>query len=235
MRSSSGLSTCARAHRPRVEDDRAHLRRPGHVGEVGRAQLVGRAPAGELDLRGLDPRRHAAGRDPLLEEHLPLDALGEALQGGRPVPQRAQDAVADGEVVLEDVALGVTLLREETLSGLVSRTAWPATSISSAFRVAMCQTINPGYDEGRPGAPAGRLSERGMVEVRRSPGLPKQALVEEVRSVRSGGATPAGVPERGPATGEQDSAHGDRRGHRCAGERQRAGRDAAARADRGPG
>src|SRR5688572_24505324 len=43
------------AYRPGVEDDRAELGGPGHVAEIDRAQLVGRAPAREPDLGRLHP------------------------------------------------------------------------------------------------------------------------------------------------------------------------------------
>jgi hypothetical protein len=85
------------------------------VGQVGRAQLVGRAPAREGDGRALHPRGYAPGRDALLEEHLALDAVREALEGGRAVVEGAHDPVADRQVVLEDVPLGVTPLREDDL------------------------------------------------------------------------------------------------------------------------
>src|SRR5205814_1388352 len=58
------------------------------------------------------PRRDAPGRDPLLVERLPVDALREALQRGRPLVERPQDPVAHREVVAEDVTFGEAALRE---------------------------------------------------------------------------------------------------------------------------
>src|SRR5205814_837713 len=78
--------------------------------EIRRAQLVGGTAARERDRRGPDPRRYAARGYPLLEERLAAHALGEALQGRRPLVQRPQDAVTDRDVVLDHVALGVPLL-----------------------------------------------------------------------------------------------------------------------------
>jgi hypothetical protein len=101
--------------RPRVEDDGAHLGRPGHVGKVGWAQLVRRAPAREGDGCAFHPRGYAASGDAFLEEHLALDAVREALEGGRAVVEGAHDAVADCQVVLEDVPLGVAGLGEDDL------------------------------------------------------------------------------------------------------------------------
>jgi hypothetical protein len=103
--------------RPRVEDDGTHLRGPRDVGQVRGAQLVGGPAARERDPGGLDPRRHPARRHPFLVEGLPVDAVREALQGGRPVPQRAHDPVTDGQIVREDVLLGIAALREHHLVG----------------------------------------------------------------------------------------------------------------------
>ena len=57
------------AHRPRVERDRAHLRRPADDGDLGRADLVGVPARRERDPRGLDVVR-SAPRDALLEERV---------------------------------------------------------------------------------------------------------------------------------------------------------------------
>ena len=117
MRSSSGWSTSSSANRPRVEGDRAHLRRPADDGHLGRADLVGVAPRRELDPRGLHVVR-GSPRDALLKEGvaaalLPgreddarVHALGPALERRRPSLERAHDAVLDREVVADDVELG---------------------------------------------------------------------------------------------------------------------------------
>ena len=104
------------AHRPRVERDRPHLRRPADDGHLGRADLVGVAAGGELDARGLDVVRGALG-DALLEERVAaallarrdddpgVDALRPALERRRPPRERAHDAVLDRQVVVDDVEL----------------------------------------------------------------------------------------------------------------------------------
>ena len=104
------------AHRPRVEGDRAHLRRPGDDRDLGGADLVGVAPRRELDPRGLHVVRRAL-RDALLEEGVAaallarrqddvrMHALRPALERRRPPRERAHDAVLDGDVVLDDVEL----------------------------------------------------------------------------------------------------------------------------------
>ena len=49
-----GMVDVGVAHRPGVERDRPHLRRPADDRHLGRADLVGVAAGGELDPRGLD-------------------------------------------------------------------------------------------------------------------------------------------------------------------------------------
>ena len=111
-----GMVDVGVAHRPRVERDRPHLRRPADDRHLGRADLVGVAAGGELDPRGLDVVGRAL-RHALLEEgvaaallagrqHDPrVHALGPALERRRPVRERAHDAVLDREVVVDDVEL----------------------------------------------------------------------------------------------------------------------------------
>ena len=105
------------AHRPRMERDGAHLRRPADDGDLGRADLVGVPARRERDPRGLDVVGGSA-RDALLEEGvaaalLPrrehdarVHALGPPLERRRTPRERAHDPVLDGEVVLDDVELG---------------------------------------------------------------------------------------------------------------------------------
>ena len=62
-----GMVDVLAANRPRMERDRAHLRRPADDGDLGGADLVGVAPGRELDPRRLHVVR-SPSRDPLLEE-----------------------------------------------------------------------------------------------------------------------------------------------------------------------
>ena len=90
-----------------MELDGAHLHRPRDVGEPGDAQLVGvQAVAGEVQPHGLDPRWRTA-RKSLLVHLVPGDAVGEAVQHAGPLAQRVDDAVADREVVVDQVELGL--------------------------------------------------------------------------------------------------------------------------------
>jgi hypothetical protein len=104
------------ADRPWMERDRAHLRRPGDDSHLARTDLVRMAAGGELDPRGLHVVRGAAG-DPLLEKGVAaaaitrredealLNPLRPALERGGPPVERPHDALADGQVVLDDVEL----------------------------------------------------------------------------------------------------------------------------------
>src|SRR3712207_2280508 len=101
---------------PRVEGDRAHLRAPCDDRDLGRADLVGVTPGGELDPRGLDVVR-CARHHTLLVEGVALlavagreleprvDALRPALERRGTVAKSAHDAVLDGQVVPHDVEL----------------------------------------------------------------------------------------------------------------------------------
>ena len=104
------------SHRPRVEGDRAHLRRPPHDGDLRRADLVGESPGRELDVRGLDVGGRAA-RNALLEERVAaalltggqddagVHALRPALESRGPFTEGAHDPRGDREVVLDHLEL----------------------------------------------------------------------------------------------------------------------------------
>ena len=103
----------------------AEVGRPDDHRQLARRDLVGGTAAGEGDVRGLAPTR-AHPPEPLLVERVaPVvlpggdlraleDAARPALQHGRPVPQRPQDAVADRQEVADHVQLGQPTLREST-------------------------------------------------------------------------------------------------------------------------
>ena len=85
--------------------------------ELGHAELVG-VPAGrERDARRLDPLGPLLGHA-LLVDLLALDPVGEAAQLRRPLAQRTHDPLADGEVVVDEVALRVPRLGEQHLVGV---------------------------------------------------------------------------------------------------------------------
>src|SRR5581483_3565145 len=97
--------------RPRAELERREVRCPGDVRGLGDAQLVG-VPAGrERHARRLDPLRPLLGHA-LLPDDLAADALGLPLQLARPLVQRAHDAVADRDEVVDEVELRLAARRE---------------------------------------------------------------------------------------------------------------------------
>ena len=106
-----GCSTSRPPRRPRVEVQRAEVRRPDHVGELGDAELVGVPPGGEGDPGGLDPLGTLLG-DALLVDRLALGPVRVALELGRPLVEGAHDPVPDREVVVDEVELRLAARRE---------------------------------------------------------------------------------------------------------------------------
>ena len=107
----------APADRPGVEVEAAEVCRPDDMGHVHRTQLA-RAPAareGDGDrLQPLGDRR----RDTLLVEELTAGAIGIALEDGGTLTHPAQSARPHGQVVADQVQLGLTSCREEHLVGV---------------------------------------------------------------------------------------------------------------------
>src|SRR2546423_15619428 len=81
---------------------------------MGGAELEGVAPRGESNPRGLDPLRPLL-RDALLVDRLALGAVRVPLELGRPLVERADDAVSDGQVMAHEVELRLAPLPEEDL------------------------------------------------------------------------------------------------------------------------
>ncbi len=102
------------ARRPGMEVDDREVGGPDDLGELRHAELVRMPARGERHARRLDPLR-TLFRHPLLVDLLALDAVGETPQLGRPLVQRAHDAVPDRDVVVDEVALRLLRLREEHL------------------------------------------------------------------------------------------------------------------------
>ena len=94
IRSSSGLSTCARREGHGWKSIVPEVRGPGDLRELGDAQLVRVAARRERDARDLDPVGAVLGHA-LLVDRLALGPAGMALQLRRPLVQRADDPVAD--------------------------------------------------------------------------------------------------------------------------------------------
>ena len=114
MRSSSGCSTSRRRDGHGWKSIVREIGRPGDLRELGDAELVGGAAGGEGDGRGLDPvgpvLRHA-----LLVDRLALGAVRVPLQLRRALVEHPHDALADREVVLDEVELRLAARAEEDL------------------------------------------------------------------------------------------------------------------------
>ena len=110
--------------RVRVEVDAAEVGDPGEPGRVVDDDLVGGPPGREGQGGGPDELGQVLGR-PLLEERLPGGAVHEPLQRHRPTTGAAQRPVRDGQVVLHEVELGVTRLREVDLPRIGDRDLVP--------------------------------------------------------------------------------------------------------------
>ena len=106
----------ARAGGPRVEDDRVHLHGPDGGGGLVEHELRMGAPARIGDHDRADELGRALRRV-LREELVTVDAIGETLQGERPVPVRGDERVADGDDVLGEIPFGDTGLGPENPVG----------------------------------------------------------------------------------------------------------------------
>ena len=97
-----------------MEVEGAKVRCPGHVRQLGHAELV-RVPSGrERHPGGLDPLGPLLGHA-LLIDRLSFGAVRMALQLCRTLVQRPHDAVADREVVLDEVELRFPTRAKEDL------------------------------------------------------------------------------------------------------------------------
>src|SRR6185437_11919297 len=95
---------------------RPHLRAPANHRDLGRADLVGMPPGGELDARGLHVVGSSLGNTLLVEgvaaaalargdDDAGVHALRPALERRRPPLERAQDSLRHRQVVLDDLQL----------------------------------------------------------------------------------------------------------------------------------
>ncbi len=97
---------------PRVKLNRRHLHGPDHAGQFGDAQFVsGAAPAREEKLDRLDPWRRPSGQ-PFLVHLVASESLGETVQHAGTLKQRVDDAGANRQVVVDQIELGRSRVRE---------------------------------------------------------------------------------------------------------------------------
>ena len=106
--------------RVRVQVDAAQVGHPGQPGRVAQHDLVGGPPGRERQLHGLHPVRPRRRR-PLLEERLLIGPVDEPLERHRPSARAAQRALGHGQVVPDQVQLGVPGAREIDLLRVADR------------------------------------------------------------------------------------------------------------------
>src|SRR5919107_2729339 len=109
-----GVVGVGTADRPRVEVERAEVRRPDQHGLLGGTQRLRGAAAGEGDGGRLGVGRGAL-RHALDVERLAGEPVDIALEVRRPLVEHVQQRLGDGRVVGDDLALGDAALREVDL------------------------------------------------------------------------------------------------------------------------
>ena len=102
------------AHGPRVEIQAAEVDRPDEVGHVDRTQLPRAPAAGEGHRHRLHPVGERLG-DALLVEKLAARAVGVPLEHGWSLANAAERPWTDGQVVLNQVQLGLAPCGEKHL------------------------------------------------------------------------------------------------------------------------
>ncbi len=105
------------ARRPGVKVDHGEVRGPHDLRHLGDAKLVGVAAGRERHPGRLDPLGTLLG-NALLVDLLALDPVGKAAELRRPLAQGTHDALADGEVVADEIPLRVARRREQHLVGV---------------------------------------------------------------------------------------------------------------------
>jgi hypothetical protein len=109
-----GVVEIRREHRVRVQVDAAKVDHPREAGRVPQHDLIGGPPGRKAQLGGGDPVGPLVW-GALLEERLGLRAVHEPFQRHRAPGHAAQRPVGDGQVVADEVQLGVPGPREEDL------------------------------------------------------------------------------------------------------------------------
>ena len=97
-----------------MEVDHGEVRPPDDLRELRHAELARVSARRERDERYLDPLGALLG-NALLVDLLALDPFGEAAELCRSLVERTDDPVADGEVVVDEVALRVPRVGEQHL------------------------------------------------------------------------------------------------------------------------
>ena len=110
--------------RPRVKAETSQIHRPDEMGKICDDQCPRLGAVGRLHDGGVQPFGRAVG-NALLEEVRAVSAVGEALQQHRPIAHLAHDCIANREVVLHEIELGIAAGCEEDLVGAGDRDGSP--------------------------------------------------------------------------------------------------------------
>jgi hypothetical protein len=108
------------AHGVWMQLEAGEVRQPGERSGIAGHHLLGAAARRKADFHHLDPGRPRL-RGALLIEELALDTVGIAHQGVGTAAGATQGALGYGEVVLNEVQLGVLGLRKQDLAGVGDR------------------------------------------------------------------------------------------------------------------
>jgi hypothetical protein len=166
---------------PGMEVDDGEVRSPRDLRQLGHAELVGVPSRREGDADRLHPVWPLLGH-PLLVDLLALDPVGEATELRRPVAQRPDDPVADGEVVVDEVPLRVPGRGEEHLVGVADADGASA-DLQLDRRPGHPGTVQPAEPTSRPSDARPRASPSPY-----GPGVrgPTSVRVRPTRSPRPG-------------------------------------------------
>src|SRR5207253_10794106 len=151
--------------RMRIEVDASEVDDPGELGRLADDDLLGGPARGKAEHHRLDPLRARAGR-PLLEEGFTLGPVDEALERHRPPGHPAYGSLGHGQVVTEQIGLGVAGSREEDLVRITDGDL-PSTDIDHLASFGHARTIRripppPLSAVTMPGdGDSGRRSDRG--------------------------------------------------------------------------
>src|SRR5687768_11679070 len=108
----------ASAHGMRVQLDAAEVHDPGEARSIVDDDFLRRAPGRERQGDGPQPFR-SIRRSPLLIERLAFGTVDESLEHDGTIPDPGERARSDGEVILDDLALGELYIpREVRLVGI---------------------------------------------------------------------------------------------------------------------
>src|SRR5262249_34415326 len=119
-----GMLEVLGTYRVWVQLEATEVREPGQRRRVTRHDLLRRAARGKAQLDHLDPRWAAPGRA-LLVEVLAVDALRVANEHVGTATNPAERSLRDGDVVADQIELGVLRLREQELVRVGDRKLTP--------------------------------------------------------------------------------------------------------------